>query len=338
MHSVRGVRSRGFTLVELLVVIAIIGILIALLLPAVQAAREAARRSQCSNNVKQIMLGLHNYHDTMRSFPPGVIWGTTSLAHHHTWCAMILPYIEQKPLYDQTNFKDRAWGQTVVRTQVEAMRCPSDGNYRVPSDSDNIAVTNYPGSEGYHWHASATIGANSSPWNAFADPITNACDLSGVFTVTRTNQMRDITDGTANTIAVCEKDAAGFYGGAGRSCGSGKRRPLGDRVFSAAFVGTSYGGWGANETGAGLLNVDGSSKSAWVWFDPSGGATVRPFTPTYIAYWGPNAEYGGPCSYHPGGVEAGLADGSVRFIAESIDYGTWLKLNAMADGHPTASY
>jgi len=122
--------KRGFTLVELLVVIAIIGILIALLLPAVQAAREAARRSQCTNNMKQVGLALQNYHDTYKSFPPGVIWGMGCMgvgvsgdtgqdvcpasaspppAFHHTWNAMVLPFLEQKPLYDTINFKAAAW-------------------------------------------------------------------------------------------------------------------------------------------------------------------------------------------------------------------------------------
>src|SRR5690606_20466187 len=124
---------RGFTLIELLVVIAIIGVLIALLLPAVQAAREAARRSQCSNNLKQIALGFHNYHDTHQVFPPGAnscCWGT--------WLLYGLPYVEQQALYNAWNFGGRSFDDTgtfryggplnitVTSTRVDAYTCPSD--------------------------------------------------------------------------------------------------------------------------------------------------------------------------------------------------------------------
>lgn len=350
--------KRGFTLVELLVVIAIIGILIALLLPAVQAAREAARRSQCTNNMKQVGLALQNYHDTYKSFPPGVIWGMGCMgvgvggdtgqdvcpasaspppAFHHTWNAMVLPFLEQKPLYDTINFKAAAWlgpdlkglsPQSVVATAVPALRCPSDGNFATPKDSNNIAITNYPGSEGYHWHANPCCFGNYDPWNAVPDPITQTCTFHGVFTQTRTTRMAEISDGTSNTIACCEKDSVGFYGGAIRTSGSGKRRALADAIACSAFLGTAIGGWGANETGTRVLNVDGGSKTAWNWFRWNPGS----FTPTYIAAWGPNAEWPSPSSYHPGGVNAVFVDGSVRFINQQIMWGTWFRINSIADG------
>src|SRR5687768_7712246 len=161
MRSLR--LNRGFTLVELLVVIAIIGVLVALLLPAVQAAREAARRSSCSNNLKQIGLGLQNYHDTYLKFPmAGFLTrpGTTPTdpgAYHHTWITGILPFMEQKPLYDTINMNLIAWGQPVVATPLKILRCPSDGGYDKPSDTHNIAFTNYSGSEGYHWWETANL-------------------------------------------------------------------------------------------------------------------------------------------------------------------------------------
>lgn len=338
----------GFTLVELLVVIAIIGILIALLLPAVQAAREAARRSQCSNNLKQIGLALQNYHDTFKTFPPGVIWGRGCMGanvggdtgqdmcpgtsppphHHHTWVAMILPFLEQKPLYDTINFRAPAWGQAFVSRQLPVLRCPSDGNFRGETGPNGIAITNYPGSEGYHWHANPCCVGNWDPWNTVPDPITQTATIHGIFTQTWTVSMDLIKDGTSNTIACAEKDSVGHYGGPIRTSGTGRRRVISDAIACSAFIGTAVGGWGANETGVRVLNVDGGSKSPWSWFRWNPGT----YMPTYIAAWGPNAEWPSPSSFHPGGIQAVFADGSVRFIREIIAWGTWFRLNSISDG------
>ena len=170
----------GFTLVELLVVIAIIGILIALLLPAVQAAREAARRSQCTNNLKQIGLALQNYHDTFKTFPPVSIFGQAGpypqRAYHHTWCTAILPFMEQQPLYDSVDLRLPAWGaskQAIVGTVVPAFLCPSDLELGMdPSQTHGIAITNYVASEGYHWWPGAAV-----PNYSFAPNV----DYQGVF-------------------------------------------------------------------------------------------------------------------------------------------------------------
>ena len=337
----RYVVRRGFTLVELLVVIAIIGILVALLLPAIQAAREAARRSQCSNNLKQITLGLQNYHDTYRAFPPGVIWGpgqpNFTRAYHHTWNVMILPFIEQTALYDTVDKNLPIWGQAIVSTPVAALRCPSDAGRAKPSDTANIAVTNYPGSEGYHWHATSDINPNdpahwAHPNNAgFADQFTAGCSLNGVFTQTRTHAMKHITDGTSVTIIVAEADSMGFGGGPIRTCGSGLRR-TGTPVWHSAFVGTAYAGWGGNEGGGQrTVNPDGSARANTGWF------RNHAFTPTFIAAFGPNSSWQGPSSYHPAGLQSGFVDGSVTFIRENIDWGTWAKLNAIADAHAMQS-
>src|SRR4051812_46558261 len=124
---------RGFTLVELLVVIAIIGILVALLLPAVQAAREAGRRTQCANRLKQIGIALHNYHDTFNTFPPGVLALTTSNDpagnHGWGWGAMLLPFLEQAPLHDQINFEQDTTtpaNLALINQTLSAFQCPSD--------------------------------------------------------------------------------------------------------------------------------------------------------------------------------------------------------------------
>src|SRR3954470_1218171 len=153
-------RRRGFTLVELLVVIAIIGVLVALLLPAVQAAREAARRTQCGNNLKQLGIALHNYHDVAGRLPCNinrVIIGTTFTNDRNQASHLVnlLPYIEQKSLYDQINFglHDPAFGNQIVAGQalktvvVKSYICP-DSNHQRFNPTSNIAFSNYAGSIG----------------------------------------------------------------------------------------------------------------------------------------------------------------------------------------------
>lgn len=151
--------------------------------------------------------------------------------------------------------------------------------------------------------------------------------------MTKTRNMANITDGTSSTIIVAERNAAGYTGGTKWTCGTGVPRNASNGYFCSAFVGTSYAGWGANEDGAQhVKNPDGSAKTKYVWFDPPGGQTVRPFTPTFIAYVGPNTDFHSASSLHPGGVNVGLVDGSVRFLSQTMEWGTWMKLNAIADG------
>jgi prepilin-type N-terminal cleavage/methylation domain-containing protein len=334
---------RGFTLVELLVVIAIIGILIALLLPAVQAAREAARRSQCLNNMKQVGLGLHNYHDSFKSFPPsGVLEGDHGLPtggpysspYHYTWLFMILPFMEQQPLYDQT---DITWPvyvgpngqpQAVVSTQVPTLQCPSSTILSL-SETRNMAYSNYAGSEGYHWWTSAMLG-NWSPWDTlgFAH---HTADLSGFMTITKTRRMADITDGTSNTIVVSEVNSTGFKWGPIRTCGTGQPRlNTGERVYRAAFVWTGMYGQ-CCETG---IYTDPAGGSTW-WFPA---ASPHAFSPTYLTAWGPNAEWPGASSLHSGGLNCLLGDASARFVTETIQWGDWCKLGGIADQYSVSQF
>ena len=141
-------RSRGFTLIELLVVIAIIAVLIALLLPAVQQAREAARRTQCKNNLKQLGLALHNYHDTYNLFPGASFCGTTgtsSIAHCHTWIESLFPYFDQAPLFNQINFNvanHQDVNPTVLNNvKLQALMCPSDPDSGVYPNSRESGYT-----------------------------------------------------------------------------------------------------------------------------------------------------------------------------------------------------
>lgn len=320
-------RKAGFTLVELLVVIAIIGVLVGLLLPAVQAAREAARRMSCGNNLKQLGLALQNYHDTHNTFPPQAIYGPGQppfqLPYHHTWNEMILPFIEQQALYENTDRMLPVWGQPIVSFPLGTLRCPSDAGFEDPSETHNIAVTNYAGCEGYHWWENAVVG-NTPPWNTFGDPFLGG-DMMGLFGVNRARKMSKVTDGLSNTIVIGETDSAGFGGGPIRTVGTGARR-MGAKVFRAAFVATGVNGWAGNEGGGQrVVNPDGSPKPSGGWF------RNHSYPPTFISAWGPNAEWPGPSSFHAGGIQVCYGDGAVGFLTETIDYGTWLKMTAIND-------
>jgi prepilin-type N-terminal cleavage/methylation domain-containing protein len=344
MKKVRTV-VRGFTLVELLVVIAIIGILVGLLLPAVQAAREAARRMSCQNNCKQLGLALHNYESAYKSFPSQAVYGPGDAPHalpyHHTWLVALLPFAEQDALYNQIDQRLPIWfqvnqnGERIISSRVPFLRCPSDGSYKQVSEShENITPTCYAGSEGFHWWPAATVG-NWEPWASlgFAQRTT---DLSGAFTVTRFTTLGDMTDGTSNVMIIGEKCTSGFFGGPIFTTGSGLRRvaPT-DRVYSSAFVATSVEGWQGNAQSPSypvhprVVNPDGSPKPGPSWFR----AGPHGFTPTYLAAWGPNAEWPGPSSFHSAGINAVFGDGSVHFISENVDWTTWALMNAVGSAY-----
>ncbi len=293
----RNRRSRGFTLVELLVVIAIIGILIALLLPAVQAAREAARRSQCSNNMKQIGLALHNYADSFKSFPSGWIWPGSGNHECWSWSALILPYMEQGPLHEQVGVVGNqlweyqalagpAWNtiKQGLETPLSAFICPSDTEYygagqvhwarRFHGGVAHTAhayrpgVSNYLGNVGYRQKARA--------WRN---------NRGGIFAGNSRVSFRDITDGTSNTFAVGERDT--------KYCRSG------------SWVGVR------NAAGTGSRGV----YTAVGWARPIINAPNPPYR-----WWTDRGCGEGFSSLHPGGAQFVLCDGSVKFISETIDH------------------
>jgi prepilin-type N-terminal cleavage/methylation domain-containing protein/prepilin-type processing-associated H-X9-DG protein len=306
--------GRGFTLIELLVVIAIIAVLIALLLPAVQQAREAARRTQCKNNLKQIGLSLHNYHDVAQRFPQSVIWGvlntatSTATPYHHTWLTAILPYMDQAPLYNQVNFnlpcitQPGSVPQPHLKVQLTALNCPSDGSPIVPVTSTyGFSTTDYSASNGYDW------------WSR-----PPAIRIS------------DITDGTSNTLAVAETDRSNFQSGPGATCGTGQRRPGNQGVFRPAFIGGQFtnamneGGKDYN-TGINFPFPDGTAQTGNWWH---GGPYM--YCPSFIAAYGPNTEWPGPSSYHVGGIQILMADGSVRFMSQNISWQLYYHTTTMA--------
>jgi prepilin-type N-terminal cleavage/methylation domain-containing protein/prepilin-type processing-associated H-X9-DG protein len=203
----------GFTLIELLVVIAIIGALLGLLLPAVQKVREAAARLQCKNNLKQIGLALHNYHDTQQALPPGYFAfssysdGATDTAPGWGWAAFILPYLEQEPLYRQIDLRQSVASSAAARTPVKLYLCPSDltppGPFAVPDPFGSPLAAAAPCSY------AACVGGDESD--------TTAPTGLGAFYRNSRTRLTDIADGTSNTVLVGERawsNANGVWAGA----------------------------------------------------------------------------------------------------------------------------
>ncbi|MEN6496255.1 MAG: DUF1559 domain-containing protein [Thermoguttaceae bacterium] len=340
-----GQRRRGFTLVELLVVIAIIGILIALLLPAVQAAREAARRSQCTNNLKQIGLALQNYHDTYGRMP-ALHAGTDANPNGNNgqlsgWIGL-LPYMEQGPLYDAIRtggsyngktypaFGPVAWdtGYPPYREQVTGLLCPSDPGGTARNPSADQARSNYAFSVG------DTIQDNAYGSNR------------GIFASKRYTRFADVTDGTSNTVAIAERaiyrsGSMAIRGGTAKSVGTTiKDNPT--VCLAKAGANGDYVSGTAIEGICGIWWADGRPASVGV-------NTVLPPNSPSCTNGANSWEWGiySSSSFHPGGANALVLDGSVHFIPETINtgnlaapqvssgtspYGVWGALGSMNGG------
>lgn len=302
-------KSRGFTLIELLVVIAIIAILIALLLPAVQQAREAARRTQCKNNLKQIGLALHNYHDTAGCFPFGM-GGTGDKFAAHT---QMLPQIEQSNLYSKFDFsKPLTDPVNMVPTLIElpGFRCPSD--LQNPQPSAGGAVNYVP--------------------NKGASILWRDANADGVIYYRSYTRFRDILDGTTNTAAFSERIVTDASNGilspqSDIFLSSANPATQDDAVRMCAAVDiTNLANQFPNFMGAPW--TDGKNAYQHV-----SGPNARQcgFQPSQKATMGAN-------SRHTGGVQVLLCDGSVRFTSSSVDLGVWRSVGTRQGNEVTGEF
>mgnify|MGYP000851330125 CR=1 FL=1 len=311
----RDSRNRGFTLVELLVVIAIIGILIALLLPAVQAAREAARRSQCTNNLKQIGLGLHNYVDAFQAYPARC----NAYTPRSSWLTRILPYVEQKPLYDEIQAAGSIPPYQGVFGSPFAPWYVTVKGYACPSDP--AAMTTPAG--GWDLGHNSYFGCGGDRAEHYSEPNQSK---RGVFSGhLRWHTMAEVVDGLSNTIGAGEVCVASgsnnIRGSLGVGWGVGDDQ---NAALSTMIPATCLAKKGLNSMLSGTVDngmigrrwADGvAAFSAFYTVLPPNSPSCREGN-DYI--WVLNTA----SSYHPGGANVGMADGSVRFVSETIDTGS----------------
>lgn len=300
-------RRIGFTLVELLVVIAIIGVLIALLLPAVQAAREAARRIQCTNNQKQIGLSMHNYHDVNNEFPVGSNLAFEANGNEFTWFYKILPYVEQNNLYERLSsvagaHNSNVWMQsnggnvTEAGNPIDAFMCPSDPNG--PKTTDHWGGT-HDYNDGFCGNYSMCAGSQK---------VTTSNDeaLNGMFQHVKPTRFADVTDGTANTIMGGEHIAV--------------KDPSGERDWRGRYYRGKHLGVLASTLEAPNTNVK----------DELIRCTDDRFAPCTSGVGGTNVMYFR--SFHPTGALVVMGDASVQFVAETINRTTFQQLGTRNGG------
>lgn len=321
-------RRNAFTLVELLVVIAIIGVLVALLLPAVQAAREAARRMQCSNNLKQLALAVHNYHDTFKVFPSSHInYNSTYQSQtyaptlNHSGWALALPFFEQTTIHQQIDFK-LATGpsgypytpqvpvpmqtQNAVAIVLSVFMCPTDDG---PKD---MPTSNYP------YYAQQNVAAARTNYDFSTDSLytlygyswqwlnQNAPQRRRMFGINSNSSMSDVKDGTTNAVMLAETTR---------------------RVYNGFATAWGFRGWVM--TGHDIAQDHGQARGINCWIYAGIPSTKM---------WGRLGNWGTVGSLHAGGAQVALGDGSVRFIAETADFLIQSRLGTIADGATLDDY
>jgi prepilin-type N-terminal cleavage/methylation domain-containing protein/prepilin-type processing-associated H-X9-DG protein len=361
-------KRRGFTLIELLVVIAIIAVLIALLLPAVQAAREAGRRAQCVNNLKQIGIALHNYHTVHDVFPMGSGSGvltpaTMTYQAKECWSihAAILPQLEQTAIYNAINFNfscdstgyPTAYPNFTIffQAQVKTFLCPSDPN------ASNVGNDNTTGNNCYFGSIGATtdiLGGGGSNTNTGTPNLSNV-PTTGLFAFQQSKKIASVIDGTSNTVAFAESTV-------GNPAWRGPTKLVGITGVS------SLPGLGAVQQNVfnnpnGVLSGIQACSQAWQSLAPTQkpdlqrgdtwcqGAMCSTLFNTVVPPNGLNDSWAycsmvssGACSnisnadsYHSGGVNVLMADGHVQFIKDSINQRTWWGLGTVAGGEVISS-
>ena len=308
-------KYQGFTLVELLVVIAIIGILIALLLPAVQSAREAARRMQCSNKLRQIGLAVLNYESQHKVFPPGGITKTTTCriegdwttSNMSSWTVMILPFLEESARYDEYNHAGTfapTWRITGATNHSKQFRplakfeCPSD-----PRSGDEWPLNNYFACQG--GGATAECYASSDPGRKIF--------RNGMFFANSSTGFRSLRDGSSNTLMIGESrymttktDTDGWVEG---------NRDKWHSWDSASIRATSGGEWSMT------IGLAATSLPINAYDTPNWPQMTSSFS-----------------SHHPGGCHMLMADGSGHFLSENMDLGIYRSLGPIDDGGPTGGF
>lgn len=329
--------KRGFTLIELLVVIAIIAILVALLLPAVQQAREAARRTECKNKLKQLGLAIHNYHDQFSVFPPGTVNGAQRSGIPDDpngchgggqeciggpWIVMILPNLDQTALFQQH--------QKIVSERGEAVDWYGNSTYtsqNMKIGSERVAFMDcpsHPASEelmangtGMEHLARGNYAASYGA-GGYGTSFTQNASIGGVFGNNSKYRMRDITDGTSNTIMLSELRY---------------RLPGGNSYQDIRGV-WAYGSMGSNIFST--LTAPNSSENDSIWgcrhVDDLPCGSSNSDGNTYQNLWAAAR------SYHVGGVQGTMTDGSVRFFSENIDLGVWNALGTRSGGETIGEF
>ncbi|MEO8497491.1 MAG: DUF1559 domain-containing protein, partial [Planctomycetota bacterium] len=291
--TMTGLRRRGVTLVELLVVISIIGILVALLLPAVQAAREAGRRIQCANHLHQMVIAAQNYHDSFRTFPSGFV-----LPNQVMWSGLLLPQLEQSTIYDTLDF-GAPWSSgpnaAACSTLLSVFRCPSAPvaeHTSVQGIADRVPCT-------YLACATGLMRNESGP-----PPTAGGSNLDGIFFLNSRVKLRDVLDGTSSTVSI------------------------GESLFDTNVRGIDHGGtvhivdhW---YIGSPLINPADVSESL--------GSTAVPVNRIFDQNAFIDEKELCFSSRHPGGAQVSFVDGHVSMIAQTIDAAVWSALGTRAQG------